>query len=89
MGRPRAEGTLYISQVEGPVGFEPTTPGLKDRDSSSRPVPPCHVGASFVSESCRSRPVLTPFVPGFVAGLGDKMATSAESLSIWNPSCGA
>jgi hypothetical protein len=35
MGRPRAEGTLYISQVEGPVGFEPTTPGLKVRSSTA------------------------------------------------------
>jgi hypothetical protein len=65
------------------VGFEPTTPGLRDRDGSSRPVPPCHVGASFVSESCHYRPVLTCLVPGLVVQLGDKMATSAESVSIY------
>ncbi len=75
--------------MEGPVGFEPTTPGLKDRDSSSQPVPTRHVGASFVSENCHPRPVLTVLVPGLVAELGDKMATNAESLNIWDPSSGA
>ena len=67
------------------MGFEPTTPGLKDRDSLSRhvpPLPPGHGGDSFVSEYCHPRPVVPSFVPGLVAQHGDKMATSAESVSI-------
>ena len=67
------------------MGFEPTTPGLKDRDSLSGhvpPLPPSHGGDSFVSEYCHPRPVVTSFIPGLVAQHGDKMATSAESVSI-------
>ncbi len=67
------------------MGFEPTTPGLKVRSRSSQPVPPRHAGASFVSENCHPRPVLTLFVPAFVAQLGDKMATNAKPES-WAPS---
>ena len=40
----------YLKSVEGPVGFEPTTPGLKDRNRSSQPAPPGCVDSSFVSE---------------------------------------
>ena len=64
------------------MGFEPTTPGLKDRDRLSLPTPPRHGGASFVSENCHTRPVPPPFVPGLVAQHGYKMATSAERLII-------
>jgi hypothetical protein len=61
------------------VGFEPTTPGLKDRNSSSKPVSPCHVGTGFVSEHCHLRPVLRLFVQAFVAQYGDKMATNSKA----------
>ena len=56
--------------------------GFEDRDRSSQPVPPYHGGASFVSENCYLRPVLTRLVPGLVAESGDKMATTAETLNI-------
>ena len=56
--------------------------GFEDRDRSSQPTPPCHGGASFVSENCHLRPGLTRLDPGYVAELGGKMATTAENLNI-------
>ena len=72
-GRTRTHKLMARSQLSN---------GFEDRNRSSQPVPRRHGGASFVSENCHLHPVLTRLFPGLVAELGDKMATTAETLSI-------